>query len=205
MAISAYSATPASNTAISGINIAENCNASNINDAIRQLMADLVGPTFTTLGASGISTLQALLDISGAAAGQIKFPATQNPSANANTLDDYEEGTCTLTDASGGTTVTDNGSTYTKVGRKVTVIAFLSFGGAGNGSSSALTGLPFVCRSHVSAMALGNTSQASGLAFVPTINTTSGGFSTLIGLPTAVINSALNSTQLSFELTYFTD
>lgn len=41
MGISAYSTTPGSNTAISGINLAEGCNASGINDAIRQLMADI--------------------------------------------------------------------------------------------------------------------------------------------------------------------
>jgi hypothetical protein len=40
MGIQNYSVTPASNTTINGINIAEGCNASNINDAIRQLMAD---------------------------------------------------------------------------------------------------------------------------------------------------------------------
>jgi len=39
--VSTYSATPASNSSISGINIAEGCNASNINDAIRQIMADI--------------------------------------------------------------------------------------------------------------------------------------------------------------------
>lgn len=39
--ISAYSTTPASNTAVNGINIAEGCNASNVNDAIRQIMADI--------------------------------------------------------------------------------------------------------------------------------------------------------------------
>lgn len=49
MSISAYSSTPASNTAISGINIAEGCNASNINDAIRQVMADIASAfTLTT-------------------------------------------------------------------------------------------------------------------------------------------------------------
>lgn len=41
MSISAYSTTPGSNTTISGINIAEGCNASGINDAIRQMMADI--------------------------------------------------------------------------------------------------------------------------------------------------------------------
>lgn len=47
--------------------------------------------TGTTLTSTAATTVGTLLDISAAAAGQIKFPAAQNPSANANTLDDYEE------------------------------------------------------------------------------------------------------------------
>lgn len=41
MPIKDYNTTPANNTAINGINIAEGCAPSNINNAIRQLMADL--------------------------------------------------------------------------------------------------------------------------------------------------------------------
>jgi hypothetical protein len=41
MPIGSYNTNPASNTSISGINLAEGCNASGINDAIRQLMADI--------------------------------------------------------------------------------------------------------------------------------------------------------------------
>jgi hypothetical protein len=37
---SSYATTAAANTTISGISIAENCAAANINNAIRQLMAD---------------------------------------------------------------------------------------------------------------------------------------------------------------------
>ncbi len=76
--ISEFSATPASNTDIDSINIAENCAPSGINDAIRELMSQLkdfqtgavgdsfngpVGTTtaaagaFTTLAASGAVTL----------------------------------------------------------------------------------------------------------------------------------------------------
>jgi len=51
--------------------------------------------TALTIDASQTVAPQKLLDISGASAGQIKFPATQNASADANTLDDYEEGTWT--------------------------------------------------------------------------------------------------------------
>lgn len=41
MAVTDYSATPSANTAISGINIGENCPRGNVNDAIRQIMADV--------------------------------------------------------------------------------------------------------------------------------------------------------------------
>lgn len=43
MAVSDYSTTPGSNTTISGINIAEGCPPANINNAIRQVMADVKG------------------------------------------------------------------------------------------------------------------------------------------------------------------
>lgn len=41
MAVTDYSTTPGSNTSISGINIAENCAAGNVNGAFRQMMADI--------------------------------------------------------------------------------------------------------------------------------------------------------------------
>jgi hypothetical protein len=64
--------------------------------------------------------------------GQIQFPATQNASSNANTLDDYEEGNFTATITSGGTfTDLANGS-YTKIGRQV----FINF----NPGTTAITG-----------------------------------------------------------------
>lgn len=54
MPISAYSTTPASNTSISGINIGEGCPPSNINDAIRQMMADIAAGA--TLQQAPVST-----------------------------------------------------------------------------------------------------------------------------------------------------
>jgi len=51
----------------------------------------------------------------------ITFPATQVPSADANTLDDYEEGTWTPTATALSGSITSYGSsgTYTKIGRTV--------------------------------------------------------------------------------------
>jgi hypothetical protein len=101
-------------------------------------------PTFTgTLTAAAI-TGTGLLDLSGASAGQIKFPASQNASANANTLDDYEEGTWTPTDGSGaGLSFTNNYGWYTKVGQLVTAAFNLAYPANANGSNSTINGLPF--------------------------------------------------------------
>lgn len=100
------------------------------------------------------ATLTALLDISGASAGQIKYPATQNPSANANTQDDYEEGTWTpvLTFATPGdlaiSSYTTQTATYTKIGRLIAlsfavVIIAGNFTWTTSSGNAQITGLPF--------------------------------------------------------------
>ncbi len=98
--------------------------------------------SFTTLSATG------LLDLSGAAAGQIKFPATQNASADPNTLDDYEEGTWTMGMKFGtgttGITYALQGGAYVKIGRLVTVTGFVALTNKGSSTGDAIvTGLPF--------------------------------------------------------------
>ena len=107
--------------------------------------------TLTFGGASSGYVFDALMDLSGSAAGQIKFPSTQNASADANTLDDYEEGTWTpvLTAATVGNlsvTYTSQTGWYTKIGRTVTAhfniitSAFTHTTASGNAQ---ITGLPF--------------------------------------------------------------
>ena len=70
----------------------------------------------------------------------ITFPATQSASSNANTLDDYEEGTFTPTatgaTTGGTTTYTVQAGFYTKIGRQVTVVIKLGY--------SAMTGTGLV-------------------------------------------------------------
>jgi len=77
----------------------------------------------------------------------ITFPTTQSASSNANTLDDYEEGTWTATDASGaGLSFTNTTQTYTKIGRLVTLsITDLNWPSTANTSSVEIGGLPFTC------------------------------------------------------------
>lgn len=63
--------------------------------------------------------------------GQIAFPATENPSSNANTLDDYEEGTWTVTWTASSNPSLGNGSLagrYTKIGRLVNALISLQVG-----------------------------------------------------------------------------
>ena len=79
----------------------------------------------------------------------ITFPATQSASSDANTLDDYEEGTWTPTlNFTGGTTGITYASVrfgrYTKVGRIVTVgfCIILSSKGSSTGNAN-ISGLPF--------------------------------------------------------------
>jgi len=80
----------------------------------------------------------------------ITFPATQSASTDANTLDDYEEGTFTPTlGTSGGTTgsptYTNQNGRYTKIGKFVTVQVYLSFSKntLSGGYIAYINGLPF--------------------------------------------------------------
>jgi hypothetical protein len=113
-------------------------------------------PSGTAGGAVAFtSVLQTQLDRSVALQGAvlhagtgITFPATQNASSNANTLDDYEEGSWTIglrgSTTAGSYTVTGS-CKYTKVGNVVTVTASidaLTVNSAGAGYAQ-ITGLPF--------------------------------------------------------------
>lgn len=100
-----------------------------------------------------------LLDLSATAAGQIKFPATQNASSNANTLDDYEEGTWTPTIGSGGGTITTssaNGS-YVKIGRMVHATVNITITNAGTGTGALTFTVPFTSNT------AGNSTAGSGV------------------------------------------
>jgi hypothetical protein len=82
----------------------------------------------------------------------ITFPATQSASSDANTLDDYEEGTWTPVVTFGGNSVGQSYSTqvgnYTKIGRQVFVQCFVNLSNKGSSTGDAyITGLPFTSSS----------------------------------------------------------
>jgi hypothetical protein len=98
-----------------------------------------------TLGVTGISSLSTI-NLTG---GQIAFPASQSASADANTLDDYEEGTWTPEiEVNGGTgtqpTSASQAGRYTKIGNKVFIECYLSASGTSLAAGNvAIKNLPF--------------------------------------------------------------
>jgi hypothetical protein len=75
----------------------------------------------------------------------ITFPATASASSDANTLDDYEEGTWAPSDASGaGLSITFNNASYTKIGRLVYIrCSTIVYPSTANASLANIGNLPF--------------------------------------------------------------
>jgi hypothetical protein len=127
-------------------------------DDIGGIVGDVVGPASSTDNAAARFDLATgkllqnsafIIDNTGHVSsfgGQIKFPAAQVASADANTLDDYEEGSWTPVGAlvvpgtiSSGTQV----GRYSKIGNRVFFTGYLSIiKGTGTGNFT-ITGLPF--------------------------------------------------------------
>jgi hypothetical protein len=117
--ISDYSATPANNTDINNIDIAEGCSPSGINNAIRELMADLKD------WQAGSETGQALAVASGGTGGETAAAARTNLSAaqsGANSdITSLSGLTTPITVAQGGTGFVAQ-RTITTVGRATNVV-----------------------------------------------------------------------------------
>jgi len=108
-------------------------------------LATLTTPSFaSTIGVGG-----ATASASGAG---ISFPATQSASSDANTLDDYEEGTWTPAYGSAFTgTYASNGQVgfYTKVGRLVTAYFWIQVSTVSGSGLLSIQGFPFSSLSSV--------------------------------------------------------
>jgi hypothetical protein len=110
---------------------------------------------------------------SGAGTG-ITFPATQSASTDANTLDDYEEGTWTPAIGNQSVVYTTQAGRYTKVGNLVTVWAMMVITSkSGNGAEASIQGLPFASSANLGSLypatgCIGRTYSPGGL--MPTNN-----------------------------------
>jgi hypothetical protein len=99
----------------------------------------------TLKGALTISVGNATPSTSGAG---ITFPATQSASSDANTLDDYEEGTWTPTVTFGGGSATvASSAAYIKIGKTCFVNGYVSFSSVSSASSGSITNFPFTAAS----------------------------------------------------------
>ena len=116
----------ASNNNVTAVTIATNQNVTFANNA-----------TFpTTIGVGGATP--------SASGSGISFPASQSASSNANTLDDYEEGTWTPTDGSGaGLSFTGVEATYTKIGRFAFFEFQVTYPSTVSGADTRINGFPF--------------------------------------------------------------
>lgn len=94
-------------------------------------------PSFTTTIGVGAATASA----SGSG---ITFPATQSASTDANTLDDYEEGTWTPVDSSGaGLGLAVSFAKYTKIGNVVTLCGAITYPATASVATVLIGGIPF--------------------------------------------------------------
>ena len=106
----------------------------------------------------------------------ITFPATQSASSNANTLDDYEEGTFTpsvISETGSLTTVTSQSGTYVKIGRVVYFSLTFTISNIGTGSAALIVGnLPVAAGTTQSTTAAVNWSNGKALSVIMSAGTT---------------------------------
>ena len=138
----------------------------------------------------------------------ITFPATQSASSNANTLDDYEEGT--WTPSIGGTaTYNEAVGNYVKVGKMVTVNADIWIASIGTGSAGTVSGLPFTKASGYNQGCYTyywNALSVSITNLYPWIDTTTVKFHTVGAAATGVnntINILQNNARVQFTAVYY--
>ena len=117
----------------------------------------------------------------------ITFPATQVASSDANTLDDYEQGTFSPsvsgTTTAGTATYSNRIGRYTKIGNTVTVSVYMAWSGHTGTGNMSLTDLPFTV------VNVTNYFPSAALGYVQNIALTA------LNIATAIAN--YNSTNLS--------
>lgn len=151
----------------------------------------------------------------------VAFPATQVASSDANTLDDYEEGTFTATATVGGSSTTQSNSTgfYTKIGRICHITCRVTLTSLGSGTGTFLVSLPFTASNlsvpsgtllHYGLNFAGSsgTIAANQVYAIATANAASFSLATSFGGSTLQVNTGAqflaNNTDFMLSLRYFT-
>jgi len=154
-------------------------------------MALVTQPQFTNTIGVGVAA---------AASGSgVSFPATQSASSDANTLDDYEEGTWTPSNPN--VTLVSPAGLYTKVGRFVFVSFIAQWPSNSNANQVVINGLPFSASATTGAVGAGSIGyNGSNTDFYLTTSGTS--VFTYQKNGTTPTNANLSTYQISFSLTY---
>jgi len=157
--------------------------------------------TGTIKGSTTIGVGNATPSTSGAG---ITFPATQSASSDANTLDDYEEGTWTPTDASGaGLTFSTAVGNYTKIGRVVTGSFRVTYPTTVSSAQITIGGLPFtVNNTEANYCFVGGYSNATITISGETAANTTTMYFYVMGTFTASPNSNLSGKTVRGTFTY---
>lgn len=160
-----YHLTQAQHTALTTVDLATQAelDAHTTDTSAHGVTGDVIGTTDPqTLSNKTLASpiVTGTADLQG---GQLKFPATQSASSDANTLDDYEEGTWTptVTSQTGSLTSYTSAGYYTKVGRLITATADVVLTNIGTGGGGIFISLPFTA-SVFPAIAFGHEDNVSG-------------------------------------------
>jgi hypothetical protein len=168
----------------------------------------------TLISASTIGVGGATPSTSGAG---ISFPATQSASTDANTLDDYEEGSYTPIvyggSSVGTTTYSSRAGKYTKIGNVVTITATMDWTSATGTGTMIIGGFPFTSTTASNINPIGTIMMyniavpASSIFFSLYTN----GGSTIANIYANRDNNTWTAVQMDsnaillYTLTYFTD
>jgi hypothetical protein len=191
-------------------------------------LPDATGTIITTAGGAAISgttgAFTTTVGVGGAtpaASGAgITFPATASASSDANTLDDYEEGTWTPaiigSTSQSGQVYSSQVGTYTKIGRQVTARFYLQLSTEGtfSGFYLLISGLPFTIAATPASVMGGGVyfvDMATNYIAINLQCEESGARLYLLGVTAAATSRAYvgitdltNTTQFSGTVTYFT-
>ena len=127
--------------------------------------------------------------------------------AAANKLDDYEEGTFTLTISSSGFTISSQTNTYTKIGNTVSIRGRILFSAVlSNGSSVVLTGAPFACNSSIHGVGVARETTTSGDIFTAQVSagSTTFAFTSMDGITVGSNQVLLANKNYDYQVTYQT-
>jgi hypothetical protein len=168
--------------------------------AVGTLLGSATQAGVWTLGPNASTATNCVVNGAASVTHGVVFPASQNAVANANTLDDYEEGTFTPNflwgGAASGITYGNRVATYSKIGNRVFFHMFVDYSIRGSSTGQfTITGLPFTS---VATASGGHSAVAMWFSNVSLTNYVITGYvsqsSTTIFLNASPINASAGST-----------